>query len=82
MPRTLIVPAAGLGSRLGAARPKLLVRVAGTPMIDRKKRVLTLRPRSSRSLVATSRPMSPALAARRTAMQPPVRANETSRQLS
>jgi bifunctional UDP-N-acetylglucosamine pyrophosphorylase/glucosamine-1-phosphate N-acetyltransferase len=29
------VPAAGLGSRLGAAVPKLLVRVAGVPMIDR-----------------------------------------------
>jgi bifunctional UDP-N-acetylglucosamine pyrophosphorylase / glucosamine-1-phosphate N-acetyltransferase len=33
--RTLVVPAAGLGSRLGAALPKLLVRVAGIPMIDR-----------------------------------------------
>jgi len=31
----LIVPAAGLGSRLGAALPKLLVPVAGAPMIDR-----------------------------------------------
>ena len=33
--RLLIVPAAGLGTRLGAARPKLLVPVAGVPMIDR-----------------------------------------------
>lgn len=35
IPRTLIVPAAGLGSRLGATLPKLLVPVAGVPMIDR-----------------------------------------------
>ena len=33
--RTLIVPAAGLGTRLKADRPKLLVPVAGVPMIDR-----------------------------------------------
>lgn len=33
--RLLIVPAAGLGSRLGASVPKLLVPVAGVPMIDR-----------------------------------------------
>jgi bifunctional UDP-N-acetylglucosamine pyrophosphorylase/glucosamine-1-phosphate N-acetyltransferase len=33
--RLLIVPAAGLGSRLGAGVPKLLVPVAGVPMIDR-----------------------------------------------
>jgi len=33
--RVLIVPAAGLGTRLGADRPKLLVPVAGIPMIDR-----------------------------------------------
>lgn len=33
--RLLIVPAAGLGSRLAAGRPKLLVEVAGAPMIDR-----------------------------------------------
>jgi bifunctional UDP-N-acetylglucosamine pyrophosphorylase/glucosamine-1-phosphate N-acetyltransferase len=33
--RLLIVPAAGLGTRLGADLPKLLVPVAGTPMIDR-----------------------------------------------
>jgi bifunctional UDP-N-acetylglucosamine pyrophosphorylase/glucosamine-1-phosphate N-acetyltransferase len=33
--RVLIVPAAGLGSRLGASVPKLLVPVAGIPMIDR-----------------------------------------------
>ena len=35
MKRVLIVPAAGLGSRLGGPLPKLLVRVAGAPMIDR-----------------------------------------------
>jgi len=34
MTRVLIVPAAGRGSRLGASRPKLLVSVAGRPMID------------------------------------------------
>jgi len=33
--RQLIVPAAGLGTRLGAGRPKLLVPVGGVPMIDR-----------------------------------------------
>ena len=33
--RVLVVPAAGIGSRLGAAVPKLLVPVAGVPMIDR-----------------------------------------------
>jgi len=33
--RLLVVPAAGLGTRLGANRPKLLVHVAGMPMIDR-----------------------------------------------
>lgn len=33
--RVLIVPAAGLGSRLGASVPKLLMPVAGIPMIDR-----------------------------------------------
>lgn len=35
MSRMLVVPAAGMGTRLGAARPKLLVPVAGVPMIDR-----------------------------------------------
>jgi len=33
--RLLVVPAAGIGSRLGATVPKLLVPVAGVPMIDR-----------------------------------------------
>ena len=33
--RVLIVPAAGLGSRLQSPLPTLLVPVAGTPMIDR-----------------------------------------------
>jgi bifunctional UDP-N-acetylglucosamine pyrophosphorylase/glucosamine-1-phosphate N-acetyltransferase len=33
--RLLIVPAAGLGTRLGRSQPKLLVPVAGQPMIDR-----------------------------------------------
>jgi len=34
--RTLVIPAAGLGTRLGrASRPKLLVEVAGRPMLDR-----------------------------------------------
>lgn len=33
--RVLVVPAAGLGTRLGADRPKLLVPVGGVPMIDR-----------------------------------------------
>lgn len=33
--RVLIIPAAGLGSRLGASLPKVLVPVGGTPMIDR-----------------------------------------------
>jgi bifunctional N-acetylglucosamine-1-phosphate-uridyltransferase/glucosamine-1-phosphate-acetyltransferase GlmU-like protein len=32
--RVLVVPAAGTGSRLGAARPKVLVEVAGRPMVD------------------------------------------------
>jgi bifunctional UDP-N-acetylglucosamine pyrophosphorylase / glucosamine-1-phosphate N-acetyltransferase len=35
MPRLLVIPAAGLGSRLGAAVPKVLVPVAGAPMLDR-----------------------------------------------
>lgn len=35
MPRLLIIPAAGLGSRLGAAVPKVLVPVNGVPMLDR-----------------------------------------------
>jgi CTP:molybdopterin cytidylyltransferase MocA len=33
--RVLLIPAAGLGSRLGAGMPKLLVPVAGVPMVDR-----------------------------------------------
>ena len=35
MSRVLVIPAAGLGSRLGDPRPKVLVPVAGVPMIDR-----------------------------------------------
>jgi bifunctional UDP-N-acetylglucosamine pyrophosphorylase / glucosamine-1-phosphate N-acetyltransferase len=35
MSRLLVIPAAGLGSRLGAAVPKVLVSVAGTTMLDR-----------------------------------------------
>ena len=37
--RVLVIPAAGLGSRLGAAVPKLLVPVGGIPMIDRLARL-------------------------------------------
>jgi len=39
MNRILVIPAAGLGSRLGAAVPKLLVPVAGVPMVDRLARL-------------------------------------------
>jgi bifunctional UDP-N-acetylglucosamine pyrophosphorylase/glucosamine-1-phosphate N-acetyltransferase len=35
MCRLLVIPAAGAGSRLGGAIPKVLVPVAGTPMLDR-----------------------------------------------
>jgi bifunctional UDP-N-acetylglucosamine pyrophosphorylase/glucosamine-1-phosphate N-acetyltransferase len=35
MPRLLIIPAAGIGSRLGADVPKVLVRVAGITMLER-----------------------------------------------
>jgi bifunctional N-acetylglucosamine-1-phosphate-uridyltransferase/glucosamine-1-phosphate-acetyltransferase GlmU-like protein len=35
MTRVLVIPAAGLGSRLGGPVPKVLVTVAGVPMIDR-----------------------------------------------
>jgi bifunctional UDP-N-acetylglucosamine pyrophosphorylase / glucosamine-1-phosphate N-acetyltransferase len=35
----LVIPAAGLGSRLGATVPKLLVPVGGIPMIDRLERL-------------------------------------------
>jgi len=34
MTRTMIIPAAGLGSRLGVSVPKVLALVAGRPMID------------------------------------------------
>jgi bifunctional N-acetylglucosamine-1-phosphate-uridyltransferase/glucosamine-1-phosphate-acetyltransferase GlmU-like protein len=37
--RFLVIPAAGLGSRLGAPAPKVLVPVAGVPMIDRLERL-------------------------------------------
>jgi bifunctional UDP-N-acetylglucosamine pyrophosphorylase/glucosamine-1-phosphate N-acetyltransferase len=37
--RLLVIPAAGLGSRLGGPVPKLLVPVAGVPMIDRLERL-------------------------------------------
>jgi bifunctional UDP-N-acetylglucosamine pyrophosphorylase/glucosamine-1-phosphate N-acetyltransferase len=37
--RLLVIPAAGLGSRLGSPLPKLLVPVAGMPMIDRLERL-------------------------------------------
>jgi bifunctional UDP-N-acetylglucosamine pyrophosphorylase/glucosamine-1-phosphate N-acetyltransferase len=33
-PRLLVIPAAGTGSRLGDSRPKVLVPVAGRPMLD------------------------------------------------
>jgi len=39
MSRILVIPAAGLGSRLGAGVPKLLVPVGGVPMIDRLARL-------------------------------------------
>jgi bifunctional UDP-N-acetylglucosamine pyrophosphorylase/glucosamine-1-phosphate N-acetyltransferase len=35
MTRVLVIPAAGLGSRLGGPLPKVLVPIAGVPMIDR-----------------------------------------------
>lgn len=35
MSRLLVIPAAGLGSRLGSSVPKVLVQVAGTSMLDR-----------------------------------------------
>jgi bifunctional N-acetylglucosamine-1-phosphate-uridyltransferase/glucosamine-1-phosphate-acetyltransferase GlmU-like protein len=47
--RLLVVPAAGLGTRLGAARPKLLVPVGGVPMIDRLLRLFA--PSIDRALV-------------------------------
>ena len=40
MHRLLIIPAAGLGSRLGASKPKPLVEVNGRPMLDHLERSL------------------------------------------
>jgi bifunctional UDP-N-acetylglucosamine pyrophosphorylase/glucosamine-1-phosphate N-acetyltransferase len=39
MSRLLVIPAAGIGSRLGASVPKVLVPVAGEPMLDRLLRL-------------------------------------------
>jgi bifunctional UDP-N-acetylglucosamine pyrophosphorylase / glucosamine-1-phosphate N-acetyltransferase len=57
MSRLLVVPAAGLGSRLGANRPKLLVPVAGRPMIDR---ILDLYRRHVERVVVVVNPASAA----------------------
>ena len=57
--RLLVVPAAGIGSRLGAAVPKVLVPVAGVPMIDRildlyrdwiERAVVVVNPAASREI--------------------------------
>ena len=57
--RTLIVPAAGSGTRLGASVPKLLVPVAGVPMIDR---VLDLHaPHVSHAVVVVNPAAEPAV---------------------
>jgi bifunctional UDP-N-acetylglucosamine pyrophosphorylase/glucosamine-1-phosphate N-acetyltransferase len=53
--RLLVVPAAGLGSRLGATMPKLLVPVAGVPMIDR---ILNLYRRWAAHVVVVVNPSS------------------------
>jgi len=39
MTRTLIIPAAGRGSRLGSTEPKILTRVAGLTMLDHLERL-------------------------------------------
>lgn len=39
MKRLLIIPAAGRGSRLGSAKPKILTRVSGRPMLDHLERL-------------------------------------------
>lgn len=58
--RLLVVPAAGLGSRLGASVPKLLVPVAGVPMIDHilglyhdciERAVVVVNPAATRAVV-------------------------------
>ena len=53
MIRTLIVPAAGAGSRLGTAVPKALVPVAGIPML---RRVLALYERHVESVIVVASP--------------------------
>jgi bifunctional UDP-N-acetylglucosamine pyrophosphorylase / glucosamine-1-phosphate N-acetyltransferase len=50
--RALIVPAAGLGTRLHSPLPKLLVRVGGMPMIDRVLQLYA--DRISRTIVVTN----------------------------
>jgi bifunctional UDP-N-acetylglucosamine pyrophosphorylase/glucosamine-1-phosphate N-acetyltransferase len=70
MSRVLIVPAAGMGTRLGAALPKLLVPVGGIAMIDR---VLALYEGAVDHAVIVTSPVAEAqvaahLAARRSGM--------------
>ncbi len=59
MTRVLVIPAAGVGSRLGGPLPKVLVAVAGVPMIDRllalyndvvSRAVLVLHPSSAETV--------------------------------